>query len=74
MSVSGFVSQTGTLGGAGQRPWSGCWMPGSRNGRGTPLTTPLKIPLLVAVAFGSLIEPRVGATTVSDGTATRIPS
>src|ERR1051325_4782523 len=32
------------------------------------------MPLVVPVAFASLVEPSVGETTVSDGTVTRIPS
>ena len=35
-------------------------MPGSRKGRATPVTTPMKIPLEATVADGSVIVPCVG--------------
>ena len=52
---------------------SGAWMPGSRNGRGTPVTTACRMPLLVPVAVGSLVLPWVGPATVTLA-ATRMPS
>ena len=73
-SVCGLPSKRGIggidpLGGA-----SGARMPGSRKGRGTPVTTPWNTPVAVAVAEGSSIVPSPGAVTVSEGTRTRIPS
>ena len=49
-------------------------MPGSRNGRGVPVTTTAKRPLLLPVAWASLVLPPVGATTVKLGAVTRMPS
>src|SRR3979490_2130107 len=49
-------------------------MPGSRNGRATPVTTPQKIPFEVQAGFASLMVPWVGATTVNEFTCTRMPS
>src|SRR6185503_19654445 len=70
---SGFPSKTGTQhGGGGNKRFSGTCTPASRNGRATPEITPKKTPLLVEVAFVSFTVPWVGATTVSDGTNTRI--
>src|SRR5688572_28658803 len=71
---SGLLSKRGIGGIVPAGAGSGAWMPGSRNGRGTPVTTPKKSPLDVDVALVSLTEPSVGATTVSDGTLARMPS
>jgi hypothetical protein len=74
-STSGLKSQRGIGGmlpppGAG----SGAWMPGSRNGRGVPVTTRLSWPLLLEVALASSTLPSVAAITVKLCAVTRMPS
>ncbi len=49
-------------------------MPGSRKGRGVPVMTAKNTPFDVEVALDSSTFPCVGATTVSDTTATRMLS
>src|ERR1051325_2065627 len=73
-SRSGFSSNRGIVGGAPAGSGSEIAIPSVRNGRGTPVITPWKIPEEITVAFGSLIVPWVGPLTVSDCTVTRIPS
>jgi hypothetical protein len=69
---SGFSSNSGTVAGASDGGGVNNSMPGSRNGLGVPVMTAKNTPFEVEVALGSLTKPCVGATTVSDGTATRM--
>ena len=50
------------------------FIPGSRNGRGIPFTTPKNTPSDWTVSVFASTRPPVGATVVISATATRIPS
>ena len=71
---SGFSSNSGTVAGASDGGGVSNSMPGSRKGRGVPVITAKNTPFEVDVAACSSTFPWVGATTVSDMTATRMLS
>jgi hypothetical protein len=76
-SRSGLPSKRGTGGMVTPLPEGGgslARMPGSRKGRPVGGSTPMKTPDDVAVALASFTLPSVGATTVSGGALTRMPS
>src|SRR6267154_2436874 len=72
--LSGFSSKRGIVTGAPAGSGSEMAMPGSRKGRATPVTTPMKTPDELTVADGSVMVPCVEPVTVSEATVTRIPS